>query len=234
VATTNLPIHVAIIMDGNGRWADAHRVPRSEGHRAGMEALRRTVRAAHARGVKVLTVYGFSTENWARPPEEVDALMNLLAEYLDREEAELSSQGVRLRAIGDLARLPDVCRSRLDDAIRRTAHNDRLDLVLALSYGGRDEIVRAVRRLLAAGLGPEDVDEAVFAGFLDTRGLPDPDLLVRTGGVYRLSNFLPWQTTYTELYVSDVLWPDFDEAEFDRALGEYATRERRFGRRPTR
>jgi undecaprenyl diphosphate synthase len=227
-----VPTHVAIIMDGNNRWALERGLPRVEGHRAGLEALRRTVRAAKARGIRYLTVYGFSTENWQRPPEEVDALMDLLAEYLQREVDELRREGVRLRAIGDLARLPGRCQELLEAARRSTAEAGDLDLVLALSYGGRDEIVRAVRRILAEGLTPEAVDEATVARFLDTHGLPDPDLLIRSGGVARLSNFLIWQTSYSEWYVTDVFWPDFDEAALDEALEAYRTRERNFGRRP--
>jgi undecaprenyl diphosphate synthase len=227
-----VPRHVAIIMDGNGRWAVERSLPRVEGHRAGMEALRRTVRAAKARGVRYLTVYGFSTENWQRPSDEVNALMDLLVEYLQREVEELHREGVRIRAIGDLQRLPERCRTLLAEASARTAANHDLDLVLALSYGGRDEIVRAIRAMLAEGLRPEEVDEATVSLHLDTAGLPDPDLLIRSGGVERLSNFLIWQTSYSEWYVTDVYWPDFDAQAFDAALAAYAQRERRFGRRP--
>jgi undecaprenyl diphosphate synthase len=229
-----VPRHVAIIMDGNGRWALEHNVPRAEGHRAGMEALRRVVRAAKARGVRYLTVYGFSTENWQRPSEEVDALMELLVEYLEREIDELDAEGVCLRAIGDLERLPPRCRELLLASCRKTAHNDGLDLILALSYGGRDEIVRAVRAIIRAGIPAEAVDEEVVSRHLDTAGIPDPDLLIRSGGVERLSNFLIWQTSYSEWYVTDVFWPDFDATEFDRALQAYAGRERTFGGRPAR
>jgi undecaprenyl diphosphate synthase len=227
-----VPTHIAIIMDGNSRWAAEHRLPRVEGHRAGLEALRRTVRAAKERGIRYLTVYGFSTENWQRPVEEVDALMDLLAEYLEREVDELMREGVRLRAIGDLARLPLRCQELLADALRRTEANEALDLVLALSYGGRDEIVRAIRAIIRAGIPAEAVDEATVSRFLDTAGLPDPDLLIRSGGVERLSNFLIWQTSYSEWYVTDVYWPDFDAAALDAALQAFRQRERNFGRRP--
>lgn len=228
-----VPTHVAIIMDGNSRWAAEHGLPRVEGHRAGMEALRRTVRAAKARGVRYLTVYGFSTENWQRPSDEVDALMDLLAEYLEREVDELRREGVRLRAIGDLARLPERCRELLEAALIETSHNQALDLVLALSYGGRDEIVRAIRAIMRSGVPPEAVDEAMVSRHLDTAGLPDPDLLIRSGGVERLSNFLIWQTSYSEWYVTDVYWPDFNADTLDAALQDYLRRKRNFGRRPT-
>ena len=230
------PRHVAIIMDGNGRWAAARRLPRIAGHREGARAVRRTIEAAIRHGVSWLTIYAFSSENWRRPAGEVLDLTGLLRHYLRTEIAELGENGVRLRFIGDRSRFEDDIRGDLDEAERATAANTRLNLTVALSYGARAEIAAAARAMADAAragvLDPDGTDEAAFAGFLFTAGMPDPDLLIRTSGEQRLSNFLLWQAAYAELVFLDVLWPDFDEAHFAAALSEYARRERRFGARP--
>ena len=227
------PRHVAIIMDGNGRWAKARGLPRFEGHRRGVEALRRTVRAASEFGVECLTVYGFSAENWRRPAGEVADLMGLLRRFVRNDLAELHASGVRVRIIGRREGLaPDIV-SLLEEAQALTAGNRALTLVVAFNYGARQEIADAARRLareVAAGrLSPESIDEAALAGALDAPDLPDPDLVIRTSGERRLSNFLLWQAAYAEFVFLPTLWPDFDRADFAAALAEYATRERRFG-----
>ncbi len=221
--------HVAIIMDGNGRWAAARGEPRVVGHRAGLEALRRVVRAAPSLGLEYLSVYAFSTENWKRPPEEVDALMNLLVEYLRSQIDELDREHVKMLFIGDSTALPELCQEEMERAVRRTSQNTGLKLAIAMNYGGRDEIVRAVRRVLAAGLDPAALDEGSFASHLDTADLPDPDLVIRASGEMRLSNFMLWQTAYAEIYVTPQYWPDFDGAVLQEALEVFAQRERRFG-----
>ena len=231
-----VPVHVAIIMDGNGRWAAARGLPRVTGHRAGAQAVRRTIEAAIAAGVDWLTLYAFSSENWTRPKSEVLDLTGLLRHYLRDELATLQTQGVRLRVIGERDRFDaDIC-ADLERAERTTAGNVRLNLNVALSYGARAEIARAARaamRAVAAGeLDPAALDEVQFARFLNTAGMPDPDLVIRTSGERRLSNFLLWQSAYAELVFMDALWPDFGPAEFASALAEYARRERRFGARP--
>lgn len=230
------PRHVAVIMDGNGRWAAARSLPRAAGHRAGSQAVRRTIEAAISAGVTWLTLYAFSSENWRRPADEVLELTGLLKHYLRQELAELAAQGVRLRVIGDRSRFDAETRAELDRAERTTTGNTRLNLNVALSYGARDELVRAARaiaRAAAAGtLDPATLDEAQFETFLSTAGMPDPDLMIRTSGERRLSNFLLWQSAYAELVFLDVLWPDFGPAEFGGALAEFARRERRFGVRP--
>lgn len=229
-----VPRHLAVIMDGNGRWAAARGLPRVAGHEAGADSVREIVRACGRLGVEVLTLYSFSTENWARPDDEVQALMALLERYLREERAELGKNNVRLQAIGHLHRLPPAVRFGLEAVSRSTASNTGMKLVLALSYGGRAEIVDAVRRVaerVASGeLAPGDIDEATISGNLYTEGLPDPDLLVRTSGELRLSNFLLWQVAYAEMYVTDVLWPDFREPHLLEAFRVFASRERRFGR----
>ncbi len=227
------PEHVAIIMDGNGRWAKARGLPRVAGHRAGVEALRKTVRAASDLGVGWLTVYAFSSENWSRPKSEVSDLMGLLRLFIRRDLAELHQGGVRVRVIGEREGLsPDIA-SLLDEAEALTAGNSALNLVIAFNYGGRDEIVRAARRIAAAALRGELDAEAltpeVFAGFLDTAGIPDPDLVIRTSGEQRMSNFLPWQSAYSELVFLPCYWPEFTGEHFAEALRQYAARERRFG-----
>jgi len=223
-------------MDGNGRWAAARHLPRIAGHREGARAVRRTIEAAIRQGVSWLTIYAFSSENWSRPAGEVFDLTGLLRHYLRNEIAELRSNGVRLRFIGDRTRFDADIQRDLADAERTTASNTRLNLIVALSYGGRAEIVAAARAMAEAArtgaLHPETTDDAMFAGFLSTAGIPDPDLLIRTSGEQRLSNFLLWQAAYAELLFLDVLWPDFNEAHFAAALAEYARRERRFGARP--
>jgi undecaprenyl diphosphate synthase len=231
-----VPAHVAIIMDGNGRWAAARGLPRVAGHRAGAQAVRRTIEAAIRAGVSWLTLYAFSSENWRRPAGEVRDLTGLLRHYLRNEVAELDAEGVRLRFIGDLARFPADIQAELRAAEQRTAGNGRLNLVIALSYGARAEIVDAARRLAAAArdgtLDPAALTEAAFGHAMATAGMPDPDLILRTSGEQRLSNFLLWQAAYAELVFLDVLWPDFDAARFAEALAEFARRERRFGARP--
>ncbi|ABC83351.1 polyprenyl diphosphate synthase [Anaeromyxobacter dehalogenans] len=222
-----LPRHVAIIMDGNGRWAENRGLPRVAGHREGSEAVRAVTRAARRVGLEALTLYAFSSENWARPDEEVGALMQLLADYLESERAEMMQNGIRLNAIGELDRLPDFVRERLDAARAETAANDRMVLTLALSYGGRQELVHAARAAAAArgtALDAEDLEAALW-----TRGLPELDLLVRTSGERRISNFLLWQCAYAELYFSEVLWPDFRDAALFEAIADFQRRQRRFG-----
>ena len=230
------PRHIAVIMDGNGRWARSRGLPRAAGHRAGAGAVRRTIEAAVGAGVGWLTLYAFSSENWRRPADEVLELTGLLRHYMRQELAELTQQGVRLRVIGDRARFDVDTRAELDRAERTTMGNTRLNLNIALSYGARDEIVAAARAMAAAAargeLDPARLDEAGFERFLSTAGMPDPDLVIRTSGEHRLSNFLLWQSAYAELVFLDVLWPDFSGTDFDQALAEFARRERRFGARP--
>ncbi|HZK88934.1 MAG TPA: isoprenyl transferase [Stellaceae bacterium] len=228
-----LPRHIAIIMDGNGRWAQARGLPRIAGHRRGAEAVRRTVTAAGDLGIPYLTLFGFSSENWKRPLAEVDDLMGLLRHYLRGEIAELHRNGVRLRVIGDLGRLaPDIV-TLIANAEALTRDNGGVNLTIALSYGGRDEIVAAVRRLAgqaASGeLSPEAIDEAAISRHLFTADLPDPDLLIRTSGEQRISNFLLWQCAYSELVFTKTLWPDFGHADLEQAIADYGGRERRYG-----
>ncbi len=231
------PAHVAIIMDGNGRWAQARALPRIAGHRAGARAVRRTIEAALAHGVRWLTLYAFSSENWRRPQDEVSDLTALLRHYLKSEIAELAENGVRLRMIGEAARFAEDIQASLRDAERVTAGNARLNLTIALSYGGRAEIIAAGRRIAEAAargeIDPPRLDEAGFASQLFTAGMPDPDLIIRTSGERRLSNFLLWQAAYAELVFLNVLWPDFSADHFAEALADYASRERRFGARPS-
>jgi undecaprenyl diphosphate synthase len=228
-----LPVHIAIIMDGNGRWAAARSLPRAAGHRAGVEAARRTFRACRELGVRVLTLFAFSTENWRRPTDEVEALMQLLATTVREEAAELVRGGVQLRVSGDLSVLDPDVRADVEQVVAMTRPHEAFILNVAYSYGGRAEIVQAARRaaaLVAAGkLGAEEITETLFADHLYTAGLPDPDLLIRTGGEQRLSNFLLWQLAYTELHFTPVLWPDFDRPHLIEALADYQQRRRRFG-----
>ena len=227
------PAHVAIIMDGNGRWANARGLPRTAGHQRGAEAARRAVEGALSMGVSYLTLYGFSAENWKRPADEVDDLMGLLRWYLHSQIAEMVKEGIRLRVIGDRTRLSRELSDLISEAEAVTAHNRRLNLTMAISYGGRQEIVAATRRLvrraLEGDLDPADIDERVFEAQLDTAGLPDPDLILRTSGEQRISNFLIWQSAYSELVFVDKLWPDFGEADLAAALQEYQSRDRRYG-----
>jgi len=229
-----IPIHVAIIMDGNGRWAKRRNLPRTEGHRAGIAAVKRIVRFAPQTGVRVLSLFTFSTENWRRPRDEVKTLMNLLRDTTLKELNELIKNRVRLVVSGRFDELPWEQRAVLSRAMKMTKNGDLLTLNLALNYGGRAEIIdatRSIARMVKNGeLEPEDIDERIFAKNLYTAELPDPDLLIRTSGELRISNFMLWQTAYTELYFTEVLWPDFDEVEFCRAILDYSRRERRFGK----
>ena len=230
------PSHVAIIMDGNGRWAASRHLPRLAGHREGARAVRRTIEAAIDQGIGWLTLYAFSSENWRRPEAEVTDLTGLLRQYIRSELAELAEAGVRLRIIGEAARFPADIRADLAAAEARTLANTRLNLTVALSYGARAELAAAARALArdvrAGSRDPETIDEAALAGRLFTAGMPDPDLLIRTSGERRLSNFLLWQCAYAEFVFQDVLWPDYDAARLAEALAEFAGRERRFGARP--
>lgn len=228
-----LPKHIAVIMDGNGRWAASRGLPRSAGHKAGVEALRRTVKACHALGISYLTVYAFSTENWRRPASEVSFLMQLLIEGLRTEIEDLTANGVKLQVIGDVIGLPKDLQDAVAEAVKRTELNQGLQLQIALNYGGRAEIVSACRKVVAAvqagQLQADQLTEDVFSKYLFTSGVPDPDLIIRTGGEQRLSNFLLWQAAYSEIWVTDVYWPDFDEKLLRQALWCYLKRERRFG-----
>ncbi len=219
-------------MDGNGRWAASRGLPRVAGHREGAKSVRRTIEAAIGQGVQYLTLFAFSSENWARPAEEVADLTFLMKHYLRSELGELHEQGVRLVVIGERERFGPNLAEELAKAEAKTAGNDRLVLIMALSYGGRADIVSAARKAIAAGIAPEALTEQSFTHLLSTDGIPDPDLLIRTSGEKRISNFLLWQLAYAELLFSPVLWPDFGAADFAAALEEYATRERRFGARP--
>jgi len=229
-----VPRHLAIIMDGNGRWARSQGLPRLEGHRAGAESVRAAIRFCRRTGIRTLTLYSFSTENWARPEDEVAGLMALLSDYLRSEVDELVDEGIRLHAIGELDRLPPEVGLLLNAAVLATSGGQALDLVLALSYGSRSEIVSAVRQIAmevqAGALDPAQIDADRISSHLYTAQLPDPDLLIRTSGELRLSNFLLWQLAYSELYVTDVFWPDFRETHLEAALAAYRHRQRRFGR----
>ena len=229
LAPVEVPAHVAIIMDGNGRWAKARGLPRLAGHRAGTENIRPVARTFAEHGVKHLTLFAFSTENWTRPDDEVTGLFDLLAEVIEQQTAELHGEGVRLRHLGRIDRLPASLQSSIASAVALTKDNDAFDLSVAFDYGGRDEILQAVRGLLAAGVAPEDLDEATLAERLYTGGVPDPDLIIRTAGEMRLSNFLLWQGAYAEHYVTDACWPDFGRSEAVRALEAYRGRRRSFG-----
>jgi undecaprenyl diphosphate synthase len=224
-----VPRHIGIIMDGNGRWARARGLPRAAGHRAGTENLRRVLRAAVEFGVEILTIYAFSTENWGRPEGEVRALVSILERVIDRELQELHEEGVKLRHLGRLDRLPSGLRKKVLDAIELTKNNQQLTLNVAFDYGGRAELVNAIRRIVTDGMPAEQVDESLVSRYLYTAGLPDPDLIIRTSGEMRISNFLIWQGAYAEFYVPAVLWPDFDKDELYTALVSYNQRERRFG-----
>ena len=230
---SDVPGHVAVIMDGNGRWAHERGLPRREGHRAGAESVREAVEACKEIGIKFLTLYAFSSENWNRPKSEIKALMGLLEHFLKKKTPEMHKQGVRLHAIGRLDTLPDNCRRELDRAIEQTSSNRDLDLVLALSYGSREEIVDAAqvlaREAVAGEIDAESIDCEAFAKRLYTAEIPDPDLLIRTSGEFRLSNFLLWQCSYAEIVITRKYWPDFKKADLHEAVEEYARRHRRFG-----
>ncbi len=225
-----IPTHVAIIMDGNGRWARERRLPRLAGHRAGVDNLRRVLEACVEFGIQYLTIFAFSTENWDRPPVEVRGLLKILEEVIDTEIAELHKNGVQLRHMGRLDRLQPALQEKIHHAIELTQDNQKLILNVAWNYGGRDEIVHAIQKMLADGISPGEVDEELVSSYLYTTNCPDPDLMIRTSGEFRMSNFLIWQGAYTELYTTPTYWPDFDREELQKALREYALRERRFGR----
>jgi len=227
---TNVPRHVAIIMDGNGRWARQRGLPRLAGHRAGTENVRRTVRAALDFGIQVLSLYAFSTENWGRPAEEVRGLMTILEEVIGRETTTLHKEGVVIRHLGRKEELSASLRQKIEQAENLTRHNTRMTLNVAFNYGGRREIIDAMRRLVAAGVDLDNLNEETFANYLYTAGQPDPDLVIRTAGEMRLSNFLIWQAAYAEYYSTPIYWPDFDREELRKALVIYAQRQRKFGK----
>ncbi|HYB19826.1 MAG TPA: isoprenyl transferase [Thermodesulfobacteriota bacterium] len=228
-----LPQHLAIIMDGNGRWAARRSLDRIAGHQKGAESVRAIVRAAREIGILYLSLFAFSSENWSRPREEVEALMILLRDYLESELQEMLDNDIRFLAIGDLGRLPKEVLGTIHETMKKTAHATGMTLTLALSYGGRDDILQAIRRIMShcqdGNLSPREINEDLFSKYLWTTSLPDPDLLIRTSGEMRLSNFFLWQLAYTEIYVTSTLWPDFDKKEFIQALLSYQNRERRFG-----
>lgn len=224
-----IPQHVAIVMDGNGRWANRRLMPRAAGHKQGVEALIRVVRACVERGIGHLTVFAFSSENWKRPAEEVSGLMSLMLSTVSKHVGRLAEQGVRIRIVGDRSRVSDKVRGAWEEAEQRTVHNSRLVLSVAFNYGGRWDIVQACQRIAAQGVPAQQIDEACLSRHMALAYAPDPDLFIRTGGELRLSNFLLWQAAYAELYFTDCLWPDFDSAELDRALQSFARRDRRFG-----
>jgi undecaprenyl diphosphate synthase len=226
-----LPVHIAIIMDGNGRWASARHLPRMAGHRAGTENLRQIIRACVEFGIQYLTIYAFSTENWKRPQDEVSGLMQILADSLEKELGELHKQGVRLNHVGRLEHLDERLRGKISDAIMLTRDNNRLTLNIAWNYGGRDEIVFAVQQILKEEIPPEEVTERTISNHLFTRGIPDPDLVIRTSGEQRTSNFLIWQSAYSEWYFTPILWPDFGKEALREAIEEFGKRSRRFGGR---
>ena len=226
----NVPQHVAIIMDGNGRWAKERGLPRLAGHKAGVENLRQVLEASGEFGIKFLTIYAFSTENWERPVEEVRGLIGILEDVIDRELEEMHENGVQLRHIGDLDRLKPSLQEKVKDAIELTRNNDRLILNVAWNYGGRAEIVQAVQNIIADGIPPENVDEEMINTYLYTAGIPDPDLIIRTSGEMRVSNFLIWQGAYSEWFVTPTYWPDFGREQLLEAILSYGQRERRYGK----
>ena len=224
-----VPEHVGIIMDGNGRWAKQRDLPRLAGHRAGTKNVRRIIRAAANAGIKHLTFYAFSTENWSRPKEEVSGLMGLLGEFIETETPELHKEGARLLHIGHLEQLEPQLRQKIENAIELTKNNTRIDVILAFNYGGRDEIVTAVRKIVASGIPAEEITQHTLSDHMFTAGIPDPDLIIRTSGELRASNFLTWQSVYSEWVFPEVLWPDFDEATLTKILEDFSNRDRRFG-----
>ena len=224
-----IPRHVAMIMDGNGRWALSRGLPRMAGHKAGTENLRRVIRATVEFGIKYLTIYAFSTENWGRPPEEVRGLLSILEDVIDRELNELHKEGVQLRHLGRLEQLAPMLQEKVLDAVELTKNNDRLILNIAWNYGGRDEIVQAIQRMMKDGVESDKVTDELVGQYLYTAGVPDPDLIIRTSGELRISNFLIWQAAYSEWYVTPTYWPDFDKEEYRRALETYGQRDRRYG-----
>ncbi|MFN2104628.1 MAG: polyprenyl diphosphate synthase [Candidatus Promineifilaceae bacterium] len=229
LSSLTVPTHVAIIMDGNGRWARSRGLPRQAGHRAGAENLRRIVRACVEFGVKILTIYAFSTENWGRPESEIRGLMRIFARVLDQELDELNRQGVCLHHLGDLSGINPTLQKKVQNALEVTKNNDRLILNVAFNYGGRAEIIHAVQQMLADGIKPEELNDELFSSYLFTAGLPDPDLVIRTSGELRISNFLIWQAAYAEYYPTPAYWPDFGREELYEAIVAYNQRDRRFG-----
>ncbi len=233
IVNDKLPQHIAIIMDGNGRWAKKNGKERYEGHYQGVETVRKIVEASAELGVKFLTLYAFSTENWHRPKEEVDALMHLFVETIQQELPTLNKNGIRLRAIGDIASMPQQNIDKLNETIAKTEHNNKMDLVLALSYSGRWEILDAVKKILkdqqTKPISAGEITEELFSSYLNTAGIPDPELLIRTSGELRISNYLLWQIAYTELYITPKLWPEFDKEDLYEAIVDFQNRERRFG-----
>ena len=229
-ALTKIPTHVAIIMDGNGRWAKQRGLPRNEGHRAGVENMRRVLEGAVEFGVKVMTIYAFSTENWGRPEEEVRGLLSIFEEVIAREVTELHKNGVKLRHLGTLDGINDKMKEAVKSAIELTKNNDRITLNIAFNYGGRAEILNAIARMIEDRVAPERLDEKLFESYLYTAGVPDPDLIIRTAGEMRLSNFLIWQAAYAEYYSTPTYWPDFDKQELYKALVAFSQRQRRFGK----
>jgi undecaprenyl diphosphate synthase len=229
LSSLTIPNHVAIIMDGNGRWARQRGLPRQAGHRAGAENLRRIVRACVEFDIKILTIYAFSTENWGRPESEVRGLMRIFARVLDQELDELHKQGVCLHHLGDLSGINPTLQQKVQNALELTKNNDRLILNVAFNYGGRAEIIHAVQQMLADGIKPEELNDELFSSYLFTAGLPDPDLVIRTSGELRISNFLIWQAAYAEYYPTPAYWPDFGREELYEAIVAYNQRERRFG-----
>ena len=230
VSGLRIPYHVAIIMDGNGRWAQQRGLPRVMGHRAGTNNIRRVLQAATEHGIKVLTIYAFSTENWGRPPAEVRGLMQLLSRTIRDQLKELNENGVQIRHSGSLVGISDTLRRQILEALEMTRSNSRIVLNVAFNYGGRSEIIDAVQRMIVDHVPVEAITEDLFSDYLYTHGLPDPDLIVRTGGEYRLSNFLIWQAAYAEYYATPTYWPDFDEVELHNAIVAYTERDRRFGK----
>jgi undecaprenyl diphosphate synthase len=227
---TRVPLHVGIIMDGNGRWAAERGLQRLAGHRAGTENLRNIIRASVEFGIKYLTIYAFSTENWSRPRAEVQGLMRVLADAIEKELDELHQNGVRIRHLGHLENVPDNLARKITDAVEITKNNGRLNLNVAFNYGGRDEMLHAIRNMIQDGLRPEEITDETVSQYLFTKDIPDPDLIIRTSGEFRTSNFLMWQSAYAEWYITPVYWPSFNRDELLKALRNYASRERRFGK----
>jgi undecaprenyl diphosphate synthase len=230
---TNPPKHIAIIMDGNGRWARKRGLPRIAGHRVGTENLRKIIRACVDFGIQYLTIYAFSTENWARPKDEVDGLMNILEDVVENETAELNREGVQIRHIGRLKQLNSRLQKKIKQAIKLTNDNNRLILNIAWNYGGREELIQAVKKIISEGVSSRSVNESLISAYLYTNGIPDPDLIIRTSGEIRTSNFLMWQAAYSEWYFTDTLWPDFSKEELRKALLDFQQRERRYGKTST-
>lgn len=229
----NIPRHIAIIMDGNGRWAKKRKLPRTMGHKAGVETIRRVLKEADKLGVKYMTLYAFSTENWKRPKDEVNSLMKLLIQYLRQEINELDKNGVKINVLGDMSKLPKECQEEIEKSVLKTENNTGITMNIALNYGGRDEILRAVKSIsedVSKGIiKSSEIDDTIFESYLYTKGVPDPDIIIRPSGEQRLSNFLLWQCAYSEFWYSDICWPDFKESDLHRAIYDFQKRDRRFG-----